>query len=321
MHDVFFFEAFQEEQLLLRQYLPDGIRAGFTGLTIQEHGAHVPPATLISTRTQSRVPEDWQGSLRGLLSRSTGYDHVLELLRRPGPGPVCGYLPEYCTRAVAEQALLLWMALLRRLPRQIACMDTFTRDGLTGAECSGRTLHVAGVGRIGSKITAIGCGLGMQVIGTDLVERHPEVDYVPLSVGLARADIIVCAMNLTARNAGIFNRATLGQARCGAIFVNIARGELSPAVDLLHLLDSGVLGGVGLDVHEHEGDLAASLRSGRHYSDAVRVTENLRTRANVILTPHNAFNTVEALQRKARQSCEQVERFLANGTFQWPVTR
>lgn len=321
MLDVFFFEAFQEEQELLRRHLPGGIRAGFTGLTIQEHGAPAPPAPLISTRTQSRVPESWGAGLRGLLSRSTGYDHVLELLGRPGPAPVCGYLPEYCTRAVAEQALLLWMALLRRLPRQRERMAFFTRDGLTGAECAGRTLHVAGVGRIGGEIVSIGRGLGMQVIGTDLVERHPGVAYVSLSAGLARADIIVCAMNLTAENTGIFDRATLGQARRGALFVNIARGELSPAADLVHLLDAGVLGGVGLDVYEHENDLAIALRSGRHDSNAVRAIQNLLSRDNVILTPHNAFNTREAVQRKACQSCDEVVRFLETGSFQWQVTR
>jgi len=62
------------------------------------------------------------------------------------------------------------------------------------------------------------------------------------------------------------------------------------------------------------------LRAGRISSDdEVRSTLKLRSHANVILTPHNGFNTVEAVARKARLSAEQVEQFLRQGNFRWPV--
>ena len=74
--DVFFYEAFAEEATYLQQYLPPGIAAGFTRKTIQEYDAAEPPAQLISIRTQSVIPASWATKLAGILSRSTGYDHL-----------------------------------------------------------------------------------------------------------------------------------------------------------------------------------------------------------------------------------------------------
>ncbi len=305
MMQVYFYEAFEEEAALLRSGMANDLRAGFSPATIQEAGHAEPPARLISIRTQSRVPPAWFTGLDGVLARTTGWDHLV------GLSVASGHLPEYCTRAVAEQAMLLWMALLRKLPRQAEQFARFDRDGLTGGECAGRQLLVVGVGRIGHEIARIGRGLGMTVRGVDLVRRHPDIDYVGEEEGLARADVIACAMNLTPDNLGWFNAARLGTVRRGTIFVNVSRGELSPAADLARLLDAGVLGGVGLDVYENEPALAVALRAGRG-------SFSLAGRPNVILTPHNAFNTTEAVARKVLQTNEEVQRFLKSRRFTWP---
>ena len=198
MYDIFFYEAFEEEAAALRRVLPGDLRAGFTADTIQEYGRAAPESPLISIRTQSVVPGEWAGMLDGILSRSTGYDHLVAYCQANRPALPVGYLPLYCAQAVAEQALLLWLALLRHLKRQVRQVETFERDGLTGRECRGRRLLVVGVGNIGHAVVMIGTGLGMEVRGVDLVERHADVAYVGLDAGLPWADIVVCAMNLTA---------------------------------------------------------------------------------------------------------------------------
>ena len=139
---VHFFDAFEEEAAELGRLLPPGIEAGWTSGTIQESGLAAPPAPLISIRTQSTIPADWAGALEGVLSRSTGYEHLAAYRARHRPGLPCGYLPRYCARAVAEHALLLWGALARKLPLQLRRFATFSRDGLTGRELQGRTLLV-----------------------------------------------------------------------------------------------------------------------------------------------------------------------------------
>jgi len=298
---VYFYEAFEEEVAALRRYLPPQIEAGFTWKTIQEAGESSPPARLISIRTQSAIPRSWFSQLDGVLARTTGWDHLVGLPVR------CGHLPLYCNRAVAEQAMLLWMALLRHLPQQMAQFARFHRDGLTGAECAGKNLLVVGAGHVGSEVVKIGRGLEMKVRRVDII---PERADVSIEEGLPWADIIVCSMNLTEQNRGYFSYPRLKQARCGVIFVNVARGEMSPTADLVRLLDEGHLGGVALDVYEEEGKLATALRSG-HGSFP------LAGRPNVILTPHNAFNTREAVERKAAQSIQQIQRFLESGRFLW----
>ena len=320
--DVFFYEAFAEEAEAIRQRMPPGVRAGFAWQSVQEYGRAEPQARLVSTRTQSVLPAAWGGLIDAVLTRSTGYDHIRAFRRAAGLAVPAGYLPSYCARAVAEQCMLLWTALLRKLPRQTARFAAFARDGLTGRECLGRTVLVVGVGSIGSEVVRLAEALGMRALGVDLVERHDFVTYTTLDEALAHADVIVCAMNLTDENAGYFSYDRLKGARRGAVFVNFARGEMAPATDLLRLLDEGVLGGAGLDVYEREADLAVALRAGADDAPrdgALAATLALAARDDVIATPHNAFNTAEALERKADQSVASVLEFLGKGTFPDPV--
>ena len=318
--NVFFYEAFEEEAEALKHYLPNYIKAGFTWKTIQEHGDSEPSAPVISIRTQSVIPGSWAGKLSGILSRSTGYDHIKTYLHKCRANIPCGYLPLYCSRAVAEQAMLLWMSLLRKLPQQMKQFTNFYRDGLTGYECEHRTLLVVGVGNVGYEVVRIGEGLGMKVLGVDIVKKHPSVSYVSIEEGIVQADIIVCAMNLTPENSGYFNYNLLKKAKQGAIFINIARGELSPSAALLLLLDEERIGGIALDVYNRESKLAVALRTGETSDDKeVQATLVLSRRPNVITTPHNAFNTHEAVDRKASQSVQQLQHFLEHGGFLWTV--
>ena len=99
---IFFYEAFAEEEFLLKQNMAPGIHAGYTWKTIQETGHSMPPAKLISIRTQSNLPLDWADDLGGILSRSTGYNHLLDYAQLSRFKMALGYLPLYCPRSVAE---------------------------------------------------------------------------------------------------------------------------------------------------------------------------------------------------------------------------
>ncbi|MCK5146905.1 hydroxyacid dehydrogenase [bacterium] len=316
--DIYFYEAFEEEVVALKEQMGSEITAEFTGKTIQEADHKSPPAQLISVRTQSIIPLEWAGQISGILSRSTGYDHLARYLAHADTLLPCAHLPLYCHRSVAEQALLLWMALLRRLPRQMAQLKDFNRDGLTGLECQGKNLLVVGVGQIGSEIVKIGQGMGMHVTGHDIIEKYDFVEYVDLRTGLEHADIVVCAMNLTNDNYGYFNASTLRQAMPGLLFVNIARGEISPTADLLELLDTGHLGGVGLDVFENESRIAVAWREDAITAES-ELLKKLINHPLTICTPHNAFNTLEAVNRKSEHSAMQVRYFLEKGRWLWPI--
>lgn len=310
-HDVMFYEAFKEEELALKKYLPSNINAGFTWKTVQEAGDVHPPSKFICIRTQSIIPKVWTEIIEGILTRSTGFDHVEKYT-----DVSCGYLPLYCKRAVAEQAILLMLALLRKLPAQTSHFENFNRNGLTGIECENKTLLVVGVGNIGSEIARIGKGLGMNVLGVDPVKKHGSLKYVSINEGIKKAQVIVCAMNLTDKNRGYFSSKLLRKAPRGCVFINIARGEFVSSGDLLTLLKTGHLGGIGLDVYPFESRLAVSLRNKKRISDGSIL---LSKHANVICTPHNAFNTMESVDKKARDTILQIKKFRKTKKFLWPV--
>lgn len=314
--DVVFYEVFKEEEAALKKFLPKKITARFIPKTIQSSGTESLSATLISVRTQSRIPPEWTGKLSGILTRSTGYDHLMKYPKQIR----CGYLGDYCARAVAEQAVLMSAALLRKLKKQITNFDKFNRDDITGRECKGSRLLVVGVGNIGSEVVDVAQGLRMEVKGVDIKRRRRNLHYVSLAEGMAWADVVVCALPLTEKTRGMLNYSIFKKARPGLIFVNISRAEVSPLKDLARLLKEGVLGGIGLDVFEEEPELAQCLAQNKKSSSpAVKTVLFLKDTEKVIFTPHNAFNTEESVERKARLSAESVLVFLAKQKFPFPV--
>ncbi|OGX37828.1 MAG: hypothetical protein A3C36_05920 [Omnitrophica WOR_2 bacterium RIFCSPHIGHO2_02_FULL_52_10] len=316
MNKVIFYEAFDEEASAIRKFLPGDLNAVFTWKTIQEQGDSSPPAELISVRTQSRVPKEWGKRIKGILTRSRGYDHLTAFRRETGLDIPCGFLDDYCGRAAAEQAVLMMMALLRKLKKQAGNFRAFSRDGITGAQCKGRRAFVAGVGHIGAEIVDITKGLRMEVKGFDIEHKIKGLVYVPLAEGIAWADVVFCALPLTEATRGMIGYEALKQGSPGKIFVNVARGEISPAGELKRLLEEGAVGGIGLDVFPEESALAHRLRAGTESSNQeVKTVLELAERDEALFTPHNAFNTQEALEQKAALSAQAVKQFLARGTF------
>lgn len=313
---IYFYEVFAEERTSLLKYLPKDWSVAFTAQTIQESGDKRPPSPVISTRTQSIIPAAWAGDLRAILSRSAGYDHLIRFREFAHPGLALGHLYRYSGRAVAEHAAMMWLCLLRKLPAQLESMISFSRDRLTGRESAGRRLAVFGVGDIGIHVARIASALEMDVVGVDIVQRHGSVTYVTPEAALDTADVIVCSMNLTHENNGYFSHKRLSSVKNGTIFVNVARGEFARTTDLLDCLQSGKLGGVGLDVYYDEPLLAARLREGCKSDDPeFEAFQAISTRKDVILTPHNAFNSEEALDRKSAQTVAQLDHYFNTGSF------
>lgn len=320
MLDVMFYEVFKEEEDALRKILPKSIRAAFTWKTIQENQDRKPPANIISIRTQSRIPADWSSQVKGILTRSQGFDHLVSFRQRASENIHYGYLGDYCSRAVAEHAILVMLALLRKLKTQIKHFAEFKRDHITGGECRGRHALVIGVGNIGQEIARMAHGLGMRVKGVDIRKRLDSLAYVCLPKGLAWADVVFCSPELTQKTHGLLAYSTLKHIKPGAIFINIARGEISPLEDLKRLLDEKKISALGLDVFPEESVLAEDLRGHRQeLRQASRLILELKDKDNVIFTPHNAFNTQEALDRKASLAVQSIKVFLKTGRFPFVV--
>lgn len=319
MFDIYIFETFREEEELLRKYLPKEILAEFSRTSIQDSKLEDLPARFISIRTHSVIPKSWLDSskIEGIISRTTGFDHLKAYRKVP-----CGYLPSYCSTAVAEQAILLYMSLARKLLEQIEQFQSFDRNNLTGFEIEGKNATIVGIGEIGYKVYKKLKSLGMHVSGIDIVQKYgcAEVRYIGKEYGLKNADVIFCCMNLTKDNVNYFNYETLKKAKPGVFFINTSRGELSPSEDLLRLMHEDHLGGLALDVYNKETLLTERLqRQTTEFYDEVEATLELSNMSNVIFTPHNAFNTKEATKRKVLQTVDQLKYMLKYGKFIWNV--
>ncbi len=320
MSEVFFFEAFDEEKKALRRYRPQNIRAHFTPKTIQEANLKKIPAEIISIRTQSVIPKAWNRSLKAVFTRSTGYNHILTARRGSGLSVPCGCLADYCSRSVAEQAVLLVMALLRKLNLQQKHFVNFNRDGLTGMDIHNRNILIVGVGHIGRQVVDIARGLKANVKGVDVKQNVKDLNYVSLPEGIRWADVIVCAALLNKKTDGMLGYASLRQARRGCVLVNVSRGEITPLRDLEKLLKEKILGGLGMDVFPDEAKVAEALRDKKKTAkDLIDGIRRLKKIDNVIFTPHNAFNTQESVERKARGTIEGIQVFLKDGKFPCPV--
>jgi D-lactate dehydrogenase len=319
-YEIAFYEAFEEEADKLRHYLPDPSVAFFTEKTIQDESHEKSVAPVISVRTQSVIPLTWASHIDAIISRSTGYDHLLRYKNDTGVNVQAGNLPHYCSRAVAEQCMLLWMTLLRKLRQQMSALDKFDRNYLTGKETKGRNLSVFGVGQIGCEVVNIGLSLGMNVVGVDVDAKHDHINYVSSDEALAQADIIVCAMNLTNENHSYFNDNAWEKVCPGAVFINVSRGELSPMVGLYKALESSLLSGIALDVYNEESNIAGFLRkTSFNPTKELEAFKILKDHPDVIMTPHNAFNTEEAVEQKAEQSVIQFLSLKETGNLRWLI--
>ena len=140
---------------------------------------------------------------------------------------------------------------------------------------------------------------------------------------MEKADVVACAMNLTEDNRGYFSRELLARAKRRPVLVNVARGECTPAAAVESALEAGWLRGAALDVFNEESRLAPALRTGDEsgLTEDNRALLRLMGRKNVICTPHNAFNTEEAVERKAEQSVRSYLHFRKTGAFLWAVPR
>jgi len=220
-------------------------------------------------------------------------------------------VPAYSPQAIAEHAVALAFA----LNRQLITSDhhshhfDFRNDELIGFNFSGKTVGLIGLGNTGLAVARIFNGLGCHVIGYDLYfpEEATAVKSVDLETLLATADIISLHLPLTPSTKYLINKDSIGQMKNGVMLINTSRGGLINTIDVLEAVESGKIGYLGLDVYEHEKGLFFE----DHQQDAVKddLLMRLMAQKNVLVTPHQAYLTHEALQEIAEQTIKNLDSF------------
>ncbi|MGF1616291.1 MAG: phosphoglycerate dehydrogenase [Acidimicrobiia bacterium] len=199
--------------------------------------------------------------------------------------------------AVADFAVGLMLAVLRQIP---AGHEHVLAGGWRGQDCtrdlSGATVGILGLGRIGRKVARRLVGFDCKVLAVDpMLEAGSTVDGVVEVVEMGRlldeVDVLTLHLPLTDETRGVIGPSELARLKQGAVVINTARGPLIDEVSLVEQLESGHLGGVGLDVFEVE---------------PLPLDSPIRTLPNVVLSGHVAAQTSGAMAGMMSEAVDNV---------------
>ena len=290
--DAFTFEpAAEAEDVLAEQIKAEGVK-GFIADIFPYTGA-----------LYDAMPE---GSV---ISRyGVGHDSIDKEKATAAGITVCN-TPGVLDNAVAEHAVWMMGALARKLGPNSQFMVAGKWMPQPGIEVEGRKVAILGSGRIGQRLARkLGVGLGMHVIAMDVREDfviEPDsgiAEYTTdITEAVSDADFVITLLPVLESTKHIVNADFLTKMKPGSFFINSARGALVDESALFDALN-GHLAGAALDVFEAEPYVP------------VDPAKDIRTLANVFLTPHIGSNTTESNRAMGRTAAENIMTFLATGT-------
>jgi len=241
-----------------------------------------------------------------------GVDNI-DLLAAKALGIAVNYVPDYCLREVSDHA----MALLLALARKVTLANTLVQSGrwevpllVPLRRLEGQMFGLIGFGNIPRTLAPKARAFGLKVLAhdpyvADEALRAAGVEGVSFDDLLARSDFISVHAPLLPTTRGLMNAAAFAKMKKGACLINTARGPLVDEAALAAALDSGHLGGAALDVVTTEPLSKESPLLGRD---------------NVILTPHTAFYSVEALEELQSKGASDVARVLSGEKAVYPIS-
>lgn len=270
--------------------------------------------------------------LKLICTRSTGFDHIdIDACKKRGI-TVCN-VPTYGDHTVAQHTFALLLAITRKLiasTKSVKQGEFTPSQNLRGTDIHEKILGVIGTGRIGKNVIRIAKGFGMPVVAYDVIKDEKAAKeigytYVTLDELFAQSHIISLHTPMLPSTKHIIDRAAIKKTKAGVIILNTARGGLIDTHALYEGLHSGHVAAAGLDVLEEEASskeekqlLSKQFQKEIDYR-ALLLNHMLIQHPNVIITPHNAFNSTEALQRIINTTIENVQAF-QSGTPQNTVS-
>jgi len=278
------------------------------------------PTSKVSSKEMDQFP-----NLKYIATWSTGYDHI-DLDEAGKRGIVVSNVPTYGENTVAEYAFAILLALSRRVCEgyeRVRKEGKFSTDGLEGFDLKDKTIGVIGTGHIGAYSIKMAKGFSMNVVAFDAFPKDELADelgftYVSLDELLSQSDIITLHLPHNEHTHHIINKENITKMKKGAYLINTARGPLVDTEAIVKGLQDGILAGAGLDVLEEEEYMVdhSALLSEEHPNpeslQTVLANQYLIDHPRVLILPHNAFNTTEAVHRIFDTSAENIVAFAKN---------
>lgn len=324
---ITFFECETWEKAYFEKQLPGHTLSFFDGPLTEEQVEQITESDILCVFIYSHVQKNILEKLPNIkliATRSTGFDHIDTTYCREKNIEVAN-VPTYGTNTVAEHTFALILALSRKIIPSVerTRRGDFSLDNLRGFDLYGKTLGVIGAGNIGNAVIHIAQGFGMQVLA---FTKHPDESQAKqhnftntsLEALLKESDIITLHLPYNQETRHIINTQNIDLCKKGSLLINTARGGLIETEALLKGLESGHLAGVGIDVLEEECDIKEErqLLTTMFLKECDLKTQLLNhvllTKENVLITPHNAFNSNEALHRILEVTVANIQSFAAN---------
>ncbi|MCR3761789.1 lactate dehydrogenase [Clostridium felsineum] len=236
-------------------------------------------------------------------TRTIGYDHI-DVKKARELGISVGNVT-YSPRSVADYTVMMILMVTRKLKAimQNSSVQDYSLKGIQGRELHNLTVGVIGTGRIGKTVIKNLKGFECNIIAYDVHEAEEVkayAKYVKLDELLKNSDVITIHAPGKVENYHIINKNSISQMKDGVFIINTARGALINTYDLIDALEKGKIAGAALDVIENE--------TGLYYNDLkCEVLKNrelavLKSYPNVIITPHTAFYTDQAVSDMVENS-------------------
>lgn len=319
------FEADKLEQNYLKSALSSHELIFVEDELTLEDVSNAKDAEIIIVFVYSKVTRDLinlMPNLRFITTMSTGFDHI-DLEAAKEKNIVVSNVPIYAETVVAEHTFALLLSISRRLEESFerARKSVFNPEGLTGFELRGKTLGIIGIGAIGAHVIEIANGFGMNVIA---YARHPDLvmeqklkfKHVDLNVLFSSSDIISLHIPYNKNTHHFLSAEQFSQMKDHVVVINTARGGLIHNSALLAALESGKVYAAGLDVLEeepvlHEEKQLLSNKFEKEKLQSVLEDHMLCNHPKVVITPHNAFNSYEALNKILETTHDNIESFVS----------
>ena len=257
-------------------------------------------ATKVTPKVMDKAPK-----LRVVGRAGVGVDNV-DVDYATNRGIVVMNTPAGNTISTTELTFSMMMALARKIPQAHMSMKEgkWDRKLYAGAELSGKTLGICGMGRIGSQVARRAIAFGMRILAYDPYlslnkARELQVELLELDELLGRSDFITVHMPLTDQTRDMINAESFTKMKDGVHLINCARGGIINEADLVAAVNGGKVAGAALDVYETEPCPEDSP---------------LRTVPNIVMTPHLGASTKEAQESVGIEVAEGIIDFLVNGT-------
>jgi D-lactate dehydrogenase len=235
-----------------------------------------------------------------IATRSTGTDHI-DLFEAERLGLKVANIPAYSPESIAEHTIALMLALCRNIitaHNQMLEYD-FSLNNLVGSTIRNKTIGIVGLGRTGKALAKILSGFGAKILVNDLLDVSDyclsygarQVSYDEL---LNKSDIITYHVPLNVSTQHMVNTKTIKTMKDGVMLINVSRGGIFNSKEVLENLQSEKIGKIGMDVYEFEHNIFFFNHSGQQLED--QLLKAFIQHSRVLLTPHQAFLTEEALQ-------------------------